>query len=290
MLQPQIEPPGELLSVERLEYYANTFGVPLLKNILLAALIFVIGRMVARMLRRALSRLLSRANLEESLAKFVTDMTYALLLAIVVIAALERLGVKTTAAIAIIGAAGLAIGLALQGSLGNFAAGVMILLFKPYKVGDVVNVAGHTGTVKEIKIFVTVMHSPENRKIILPNGEAINGAIINYSATGKLRVDLTVGIGYGDDIKRAREVIFAAVKSVPGILDDPEPTVAVSELGDSSVNFVVRPWTTIDRYWEVYSATLEAVKIALDEAGIEIPFPQRDVHVKESASARALAG
>jgi small conductance mechanosensitive channel len=293
MMQPiQIGPPGDLLSLERLEYYGAEFGVPLLKNLLLAALIFVLGRMIARMARRGVSKLLKRANIDDSLARFVTDVTYAFLLAIVVIAALERLGVKTTAAIAILGAAGLAIGLALQGSLGNFAAGIMILLFKPYKVGDLVTIGDHTGTVKEIKIFVTIIHSPENRQVILPNGQTISGAIVNYSATGKLRVDLTVGIGYGEDIKRAKEIMYAAVKSVPGIMTDPEPTVALSELGESSVNFAVRPWTTVDNYWAVYFATLEACKIALDEAGIEIPFPQRDLHIKEldPAAAKALAG
>ena len=286
MLQPQISPPGEsFFSIERLQYYAETFGVPLLKNLLVALVIFFIGRLVARLISRTVEKLMARANVDESLRKFVKDLVYALLLAVVVIAALERLGVKTTAAIAIIGAAGLAVGLALQGTLGNFAAGVMVLLFKPYKIGDLVTIGDHTGVVQEIKIFVTVLHTPDNKQVLIPNSQATGGSITNFSSTGKLRVDLTIGIGYGDDIRKAREVIARAIDDVPGVLADPAPTIAVSELADSSVNFAVRPWATVANYWDVYFGTLEATKLALDEAGIEIPFPQRDVHVKTPESA-----
>ena len=281
MLQPNQPIPGDsFLSIERMQHYAETFGVPFAKNLVIALLVFIIGRIVARVVSRAVARLMERANVDESLRKFVKDLVYALLLAVVVIAALERLGVKTTAAIAIIGAAGLAVGLALQGTLGNFAAGVMVLLFKPYKIGDLVTIGSHTGVVQEIKIFVTVLHSPDNKQILVPNGEAMGGSITNFSATGKLRVDLTIGIGYGDDIREARNVIAKAIESVPGVLSEPAPTITVSELADSSVNLAVRPWSTVGDYWGVYFGTLEAAKIALDEAGIEIPFPQRDVHVK----------
>jgi len=267
--------------LDKAKLYAEVYLVPFAINLLIAAAIFIVGRMIARMIRKALTKLATKGKMDQDLAKFLIDMAYAFMVAIVVIAALERLGVKTTAAIAIIGAAGLAVGLALQGSLGNFAAGVMILLFKPYKNGDLIQIGDIVGVVQEIKIFVTTLHSPDNKKVMIPNGQAIGGAITNYSATDHLRVDLVIGIGYGEDIRKAKEIMTAATKSVPGVLTEPAPTIAVTELADNSVNFVVRPHATVADYWDVYFGTLEACKIALDEAGIEIPFPQRDVHVKD---------
>jgi len=274
--------------IAKAKIWAEAVGVPFAIQLVTAIAIFYIGRMIARMIRKALTRLAERSKMDKDLSKFLIDMAYAFMLAIIVIAALERLGVKTTAAIAIIGAAGLAVGLALQGSLANFAAGVMILLFRPYKDGDLVKIGDHFGVVTDIKIFVTTLRSPDNKEIILPNGQAIGGAIENLSTTGHLRVDLVIGVGYGEDIKKAKEVMTAATKSVPGVLTEPPPTIAVTELGDNSVNFVVRPHSTVDDYWNVYFGTLEACKIALDEAGIEIPFPQRDLHVKDISELKKL--
>ncbi len=276
----------DFFSVEKLKIWAEAYLVPFAINLAVALAIFLVGRAVARFIRKTLTKLAARSKMDQDLAKFLIDMAYALMLAMIAVAALERLGVKTTAAVAIIGAAGLAVGFALQGSLANFAAGVMILLFKPYKTGDLVKLGDHVGHVTDIKIFVTILLSPDNKEIILPNGQAIAGAIENYSTTGHLRVDLTIGVGYGEDIKKAKEVMTAATKSVPGVLTEPPPTIAVSELADSSVNFVVRPHSTVDDYWSVYFGTLEACKIALDEAGIEIPFPQRDVNVKGAGQAK----
>ena len=273
-------PPFEL-SLDYLKALSSQFVVPFAINLAIAIAIFYIGRIVARIIKKALGKVLTRSKFDESLTKFICDLVYALLMMVIIIAALERLGVKTTAAIAIIGAMGLAVGLALQGSLGNFAAGVMILLFKPYKLGDLVTLGDHTGVVQEIKIFVTTIHSPQNQEIIIPNGQAIAGAVVNFSTTEHLRVDLVIGIGYGEDIRKAKQVMTDAVNSVPGVLKDPAPTIAVTELADNSVNFVVRPHATVADYWDVYFGTLEACKIALDDAGIEIPFPQRDLHLKD---------
>jgi small conductance mechanosensitive channel len=192
---------------------------------------------------------------------------------LIFITAISQVGVETTSFIAILGAAGLAVGLALQGSLANFAGGALIMIFKPFKVGDVIEAQGEVGTVKEIQIFVTKIITPGNKLAIIPNGTLSNGNIKNYTEEGKLRVDLTFGIGYGEDIKKAKEVFMNVLKSNPNVLQEPAPTVNVSALADSSVNFAVRPWSTPENYWNVYFAITEEVKLALDKEGIEIPYP-----------------
>lgn len=189
------------------------------------------------------------------------------------------IGISTASFITIIGAAGLAVGLALQGSLANFAGGVLILIFKPFAVGDLIEAQGHLGVVKEVQIFNTILTTPNNKKIIIPNGALSNGSITNFSTEGKLRVDLTVGIDYGADIKKAKEIILKLLDADPQILKEPAPLVAVSELADSSVNLVVRPWCKTQDYWNVYYNTIEKIKEAMDANGIPIPFPQRDVHI-----------
>ena len=191
----------------------------------------------------------------------------------------RQVGVETTSFAAILAAAGLAIGMALQGSLANFAGGVLIMIFKPIKIGDLIEAQGIVGVVKEIEIFTTKLSTPENKEAIIPNGTLSNGNIINYSSQGVLRVDLNIGIGYGDDIKKAKDIMMKVLTEDPKVLKDPAPTVAVSELGDNAVNMVVRPFATVENYWDVYFNTLENCKIALDEAGVSIPYPQRDVHI-----------
>lgn len=201
------------------------------------------------------------------------------LIIFVVIAALGQLGIQTASFVAIVGAAGLAIGLALQGSLANFAAGVLILIFRPFKVGDFVEVAGVSGAVQNIQIFTTELHTPDNKKVIVPNGGVISGNITNYSANNTRRVDLVFGIGYSEDIDVAKTLLQTVLAAEPKVLQDPAPTIGVVELADSSVNLVCRPWVNTADYWDVYFNVTEAVKKALDAGGISIPFPQRDLHL-----------
>jgi small conductance mechanosensitive channel len=188
-------------------------------------------------------------------------------------------GIATTSFVAVLGAAGLAIGLALQGSLANFAGGVLILIFKPYTVGDLIEAQGHLGVVKEVQIFNTILLTPNNKRVIIPNGALSNGSTVNYSAEGDLRVDLTIGIAYESDIPKAKEVLVKMMQENPKVLDDPAPMAAVAELADSSVNLAVRPWCTTADYWGVYFETTEQAKRVLESNGIRIPFPQRDVHL-----------
>lgn len=277
----------DYFSIERIKMWADLYAVPFAIDLFFAAVIFIAGRWLAKALSRLLERAMGRSRLEPSLQKFVSDIAYAFLLAVVVIAALEQLGIKTTAAIAILGAAGLAIGLALQGSLGNFASGVMLLTFKPYRVGDVVNVGGQSGTVEAIKMFHTVLVTPDNRVIMVPNGNITSDTIENVNARATRRIDLVFGISYEDDLGEARRMIEEVLAAEPRILPDPAPTVAVSELADSSVNFIVRPWVNTPDLWAVRWALTEALKRAADERGISIPYPQRDVHLHQTSDKAA---
>lgn len=260
--------------------YLATYGL----QIIAAAAIFIIGRWLAKVISMLVKKGLIKAKVDETLARFVSNLCNIGLLVFVVIATLDKLGVKTTSLAIVVGAAGLAIGFALQGSLSNFAAGVMLIIFKPFKVGDFVEVAGKRGTVKEIQIFNTIINSPDNIRVIIPNGQVTGGNIMNYTVNGTRRVDLVVGVSYEDDLKKARQVIEKVIESDERILKDPTPTVAVSELGDSSVNFVVRPWVNAGDYWNVYFDVTEKVKLALDKNGISIPYPQRDVHMISGAA------
>ena len=253
----------------------------LFKNCMAAAAVLVIGRIVAKMIRGLIEKLMTRAKQEQTLISFVSHLSYAALMAFVIVNALAQLGVDTASFVMILGAAGLAIGLALQGSLSNFAAGVLMIIFKPFKVGDFIEGGGVAGVVEDIQIFTTELKTPDNKQVIVPNAHLTSGNIVNYSAKGTRRVDLVAGIGYSDDIDKARTVLQSIIDADDRILKDPAPTIAVSELGDSSVNFVVRPWTTTGDYWDVYFALTEAIKKQFDSNGISIPFPQRDVHVYE---------
>jgi small conductance mechanosensitive channel len=260
------------------ETVSDMIGVYAL-NIAMAIVIFVIGKWVARKVADiAFKLMMKNSKIDETLAKFLDDIIYYILVVMVVLTALKQLGVDTTSFFAILGAAGLAIGLALKDSLGNFASGVMIILFRPFKVGDFINAAGVSGTVEEVTIFNTILKTGDNQKLIVPNGSITGGTITNVNAKAERRVDLVVGIGYDDDIKKAKEVLTAIVESDERVLKDKGITVAVSELADSSVNFVVRAWVNTPDYWAVKFDLTENIKLTFDKEGISIPYPQQDVH------------
>lgn len=248
-------------------------------NILMAIVLFIIGRLAIGILTGFLRRLLNRAKIDQTISSFLMNLVKVLLMIVLVIAVLDYLGIGTTSFIAILGAAGLAIGFALQSSLSNFASGIMLVTFKPFKVGDFIEAGGTSGTVLEITIFNTVMRSGDNKKIIIPNGQITGGNIVNCSAMDTRRVDLVFGIGYDDDIRKAKEILTRLVNDDSRILKDPPPTIAVGELADSSVNFICRPWVKASDYWNVYWDLTEKVKLTFDAEGISIPFPQQDVHI-----------
>jgi small conductance mechanosensitive channel len=251
-------------------------------KIVAAVAIFIVGRWIAKLLRNLVERIMTKGKVDETLVKFVGNITYVVLIVIVVIAALNQLGVQTTSFIAIIGAAGLAIGLALQGSLANFAAGVLMIIFRPFKLGDYVEGAGAAGTVEEISIFTTHLKSPDNKIIIIPNAKIIGDNIINYSAKDSRRLDLVFGVSYNDDLQKVKAVLYDILKNDDRILKDPAPTIGVLELADSSVNFAVRPWVRTGDYWTLFFDLKEKIKERFDAEGISIPFPQQDVHLYES--------
>lgn len=238
-----------------------------------AIIIYIIGSWVIKKLIKVLRKGMSAQEYDKSLQKFLLSLAKWALTIFLIITVISTLGVETTSFAAIIAAAGLAIGLALQGSLSNFAGGVLIIIFKPYKIGDLVEAQGVLGSVKEIEIFTTKLVTPQNKLAIIPNGAMANGNIINYTAEGKMRVDTVVGVDYGSDIKKTKEVLLAMLKANPQVLEDPAPSVNVEELADSSVNLAVRPFCKPEDYWDVFFATVEGSKEALDKAGIEIPFP-----------------
>ncbi len=238
-----------------------------------AVVIYIIGSWIIKKIMKVLRGTMSKADYDKSLQKFLLSLAKWALTIFLIITVISTLGVETTSLAAVIAAAGLAIGLALQGSLSNFAGGVLIIIFKPYKIGDLVEAQGVLGSVKEIEIFTTKLITPQNKLAIVPNGAMANGNIINYTAEGKMRVDTTVGVDYGSDIKKTKEVLLAMLKANPLVLKDPAPSVNVEELADSSVNLAVRPFCKPEDYWDVYFGTIEGTKEALDKAGIEIPYP-----------------
>ncbi|MEZ4650928.1 MAG: mechanosensitive ion channel [Candidatus Eisenbacteria bacterium] len=244
-----------------------------------AVVILVVGRIASNIVGGAVERALRRGNVDASLRGFLVSMTKIAILAFAVIAALSKFGVQTTSFVAVLGAAGFAVGLALQGSLSNFAAGVMILIFRPIQVGDLVESNGHLGIVKEVGLFVTTLATLDNQKVIIPNATLTGGIINNVNGYGVRRVDLTAGISYGDEMSKAKDILLAILRDHPKVLAEPAPTVAVSELGDSSVNFVVRPWCNAADYWDVYFDVTQSIKERFDAQGVKIPFPQRDVHL-----------
>lgn len=254
--------------------YAGTYGV----KILIALAIFLIGKRIARGITNLATKTMKKQEVDVELIGFFNSLLYWALFAIVVIAALGQVGIQTASFVAILGAAGLAVGLALQGSLSNFAAGVLIILLRPFRVGEFVEMAGTSGTVNNIRIFTTELRTPDNKAVTIPNARVLESNITNFSSTGTRRVDMVFGIGYGDDIDQARDVLNKVIEADKRILTEPAPTVAVNQLADSSVNFIVRPWVASDDYWGVYNDLTESIKKEFDKQGISIPFPQREVH------------
>lgn len=248
-------------------------------KILTALIIFLVGKWLARKITNLCLKLMSAKGVDETLTRFLENIIYYILLVVVLITAAGQLGIETTSFIAVLGAASLAIGLALKDSLANFSSGVMLILFRPFSVGDVVNAGGETGKVESITVFNTIMNTPDNQRKIIPNGSILGSAITNVTANPTRRVDLVIGIGYDDDIKKAKETLESIVAGQVGVLKDPAPTIAVSELGDSAVNLVVRPWVKTDDYWTVYFELIEKIKLTFDEEGISFPYPQQDVHL-----------
>ena len=271
------------VSIEWVVDKVTTYGPKLLG----AVAVFVIGRWLAKIVASTIVRGARKARMDETLLGFLNNLIYMLLLTAVCISALRQLDVNADSLTAVLAAAGFAVGMAMQGSLGNLAAGVMLVFFKPFRVGDVVEVGGNRGTVVEIQIFSTILLTLDNVRIIVPNGRITDGTIQNYSAEPERRVDLLIGCGYNDDLKAVKETLLEIVHDDPRILKDPEPVVAVSELGDSSVNFVVRPWVASQDYWDVRFDLTERIKLEFDDRGFTIPFPSQDVFVHNPESLTA---
>ncbi|ASC58091.1 mechanosensitive ion channel protein [Vibrio vulnificus] len=250
-------------------------------NIISAIVILFIGNIIVKAVANSVAKVLNKKEMDKAVVEFIHGLVRYLLFVIVLIAALGRVGVETASVVAVIGAAGLAVGLALQGSLSNFAAGVLIVAFRPFKSGDYVEISGVAGSVDSIQIFQTILKTPDNKMVVVPNSGVIGGAITNYSRHATRRVDLMIGVSYKSDLKKTKQVIRETLEKDTRILKDPDMTIGVVALADSSVNFVVRPWCKTEDYWAVYFDSMQAIKEALDANGIEIPFPQMDVHLNK---------
>ncbi|MCF8068332.1 MAG: mechanosensitive ion channel [Desulfobacterales bacterium] len=259
----------------RIQGLLTEFGL----KILIALAIFIIGRWVAKGIRKIVRKLLSKGNADETIVKFAGNITYVILMIFVILAAVSKLGVQTTSLIAVLGAAGLAVGLALQGSLSNFASGILMIAFRPFKAGDYIEGAGTGGVVDEIGIFATIIKTPDNKKVIIPNSNLTSDTITNFTAMGTRRIDLVVGVSYSDDIDKVKRTLQDILKAESRLLADPAPKIGLVEMADSSVNFVVRPWVKSDDYWDTFFDLQETIKKRFDKEGISIPFPQRDVHM-----------
>jgi len=261
--------------MEAISLWASAYSI----KIVAAILIFIIGKWLSHKATSLLGKLMGKNNIDITLIKFLKSIVYYTLIIFVLIAALGQLGINTTSFLTILGAAGLAIGLALKDSLSNFASGFMLIMFHPFRVGDFVKVSGASGTIKAIDIFNTTIHTPDNQKVIVPNSKITSDVITNVTANDTRRVDLVIGIGYDDDIAKAKNILNDIIKDEKRILKDQITKIAVSELADSSVNFVVRPWVKTSEYWDVYFDLIEKIKITFDKEGISIPYPQQDVHL-----------
>ncbi|WP_394203688.1 mechanosensitive ion channel family protein [Marinagarivorans algicola] len=254
-------------------------AIPFLTNVVIALGIYIIGKWIAGYIVKLIDKGMELRKMDPALRGFLSAILKTVFTFVIMLVAVEQLGINTTSLLALLGAAGLAVGLALKDSLSNFAAGVMLILFKPFKIGNFVEAGGVAGVVENIEVFNTIFKSGDNKEIIVPNAQIYGGTITNYSARPTRRIDLVIGIGYGDNMKKARDLILAVLAAETRVLKDPEPVVAVSELGDSSVNFVVRPWVATGDYWPTRWAITEAIKETFDANGVSIPFPQQDVHM-----------
>jgi len=262
----------------------QTTGVDLAINVVTAIVVFFVGKWVVNLVVKGLMKAMEKGDMDITLRRFVSNLARMALMLFVIIAAIHQLGIQTASLIALLGAAGLAVGLALQGSLSNFAAGVLIVLFRPYKVGDWIEGGGVSGAVEEVQILTTVLKTGDNKRVIIPNSQIMGSTITNYSANETRRVDLVVGVSYSDDLDKVRKELEGLVAADERILKDPAVTIAVSELADSSVNFVLRPWVKTADYWGVYFDLTEAIKKRFDKVGISIPFPQQDVYLHNVAA------
>ncbi|TKB49325.1 mechanosensitive ion channel [Ferrimonas sediminicola] len=263
--------------MEQLPELAMAYGL----KIVMALVIFIVGRWISKLLRKVVEAVMTKRHVEKTAVSFIGAMVSVLIMAVTLVAVLAQLGVQTASLVAVLGAAGLAVGLALQGSLSNFAAGVLLVVFRPCKAGDYVEAAGVAGVVEEISIFSTTLVTPDNKKIIAPNAAVMSSVIVNYSAKETRRVDLVIGVSYDADLRQTREVLAKTVEACEYVLKTPAPIIEVSQLADSSVNFVVRPWVNSGDYWKAHFQLMTNIKLALDEAGIGIPYPQLDLHVQQ---------
>jgi small conductance mechanosensitive channel len=270
--------------VSKIIEFLQTDGLAFGIDLLLALVIFFVGRFAIHMVVRALAKTMQKNGVERTLETFICNLVSMALLVVVVIAAIGQVGIQTTSFIAIFGAAGLAVGLALQGSLSNFASGVLIVLFRPYKVGDFVEAAGISGSVDQVQILTTVLKTGDNKQVIVPNSQIMNSIITNYSAHDTRRIDMVVGVSYDDDLDKVRKTLEDIIAADDRILKDPTPKIAVAELADSSVNFVVRPWCATSDYSAVRWDLTETIKKRFDQEGISFPFPQQDVHLYKASS------
>jgi small conductance mechanosensitive channel len=270
---------SSVTQLEALSMKAYELGLEYAPKLALAIITLLIGLWIISGIRKLIEVSMKKSNVDPTLIPFLTSLTSWMLKLLLFISVASMIGIATTSFIAVLGAAGLAIGLALQGSLANFAGGVLVMIFKPYKVGDLIESQGHLGVVKEVQIFNTILLSPQSKRVIIPNGAMSNGSIVNYTVEGKIRVDLTIGVSYSADIDQTKSVLMDVLVNNDKVMQDPAPFVGVSEMADSSVNFVVRPHCAPEHYWDVYFSVNEAMKKALDKNAIAIPFPQRDVHL-----------
>jgi small conductance mechanosensitive channel len=265
------------------EFFASADLMPMLSNwvikIVIALVIYIIGKWIAKRITNFVKKLMNARDADPTLVNFLSNVVYAILLVAVILAALDTLGLPVTSLVAVVGAAGLAVGLALKDSLGNFASGVMLVMFRPFSKDDVVEVAGVTGKVNEVRIFSTILTTADNKQIIIPNGQVAADTITNYTANDQRRIDMVFGVGYDDDLKLTREVLERICAEHPKVLDDPATNIFVLNLGDSSVDFAVRPWAKTEDYWTVWGDLLETGKVELEAAGLNIPYPQTDVHL-----------
>jgi len=269
------------INVEEYQSLIETYAIPWGIKIIAAIAIFIIGRYISKIIIKVLKKVMIKAKLDETISNFLGSIAQAILTVVVIIAALEQLGVNTTSVLAIFAAAGLAVGLAFKDSLSNFASGIMLILFKPFKLGDFVEAAGVSGVVENIRIFNTVMRTGDNREITVPNSQIYGGIITNFSARETRRIDLVIGIGYDDNIGTAKQLIQDIISQESRILSDPEPTIMVLELGESSIDIAVRPWVNSGDYWVVRADLLQTIKEKFDAEGLSIPYPQRDLHLHQ---------
>lgn len=266
-------------SISKIKEVITQLGTVYGLRILAALAILIIGRWVARGIQSVLGRILASRKLDPIISSFITNVSYVLILIFVIVAAVSQLGIQTAQLVALIGAAGLAVGLALQGSLSNFAAGFLLVFFRPFKKGDYIEGAGTAGVVEEMQIFNTILKTPDNKRVIVPNGKLTGDNIVNFSAHDTRRLDLTFGVSYSDNLDKVRQVLQGVILQDGRILKDPAPAILVSQLGDSSVNFIARVWVKTADYWAVSFDTIEKVKKTFDSEGVSIPFPQRDIHL-----------